>query len=203
MSEPETKDAAKSPSWQDWVTRTTAILAVLAALSSGRTGATNLNAILEQGKVNDAWAYYQAKSIKEHGAEQARELAKALAADAGSKSTALEAFVKAMGDEAERESAAKDKQLNEAKALEERRNKLVENSFWFEISFAFLQLGVILCTIATGAKKRAPWYAGIVLGLLGLLLIVNGFEQTRFFNAPDFLYKSKANELGYTPPPKK
>ena len=37
--------------WEDWITRTTAVLAVFAALSSGQWGASNLRAILEQGKV--------------------------------------------------------------------------------------------------------------------------------------------------------
>src|SRR5581483_11802843 len=85
MSEPTTepgKDTARPSRVEAWMTRTTAILAILAALSSGRWGASNLWAILEQGKVNDAWGYYQAKSIKQHMAANSANLAEALHADA-------------------------------------------------------------------------------------------------------------------------
>src|SRR5947209_20227077 len=82
MTEPSVDPAAKPQSgWEGWATRTTAILAVLAALSSGRWGAANLQAILEQGKVNDAWSYYQARSIKEHIERDSASLATALHAD--------------------------------------------------------------------------------------------------------------------------
>src|SRR6185436_19390336 len=77
MSNPE----PAKPKWEDWITKTTAVLAVFAALSSGQWGASNLKAILEQGKVDDGWSYYQAKSIKNHLAEHMQGLAGALAAD--------------------------------------------------------------------------------------------------------------------------
>jgi len=197
MSETKSEDATAS--WQDWITRTTAILAVFAALSSGRWGASNLQAILEQGKVNDAWAYYQAKSIKGHGAEETRELARAIAADASKTDGAVAALAKAMDDEAAREKADKEKTYADAKALEKERDRLVQLSFWFEASFACLQLGVILCTIATGAKKRAPFYVALVFGLGGLVLTVNGFDRTHFVDAPDWLYKGTSENLAYKP----
>src|SRR6516165_10491675 len=73
------KSEAKKSEPNEWIARTTAILAVIAAISSGRWGASNLQAILEQGKVNDTWAFYQAKSMKQHEAEQTRDLARAMA----------------------------------------------------------------------------------------------------------------------------
>src|SRR5277367_331184 len=75
---------------ETWITRTTAILAVVAAISSGRWGACNLQAILEQGKVNDTWSYYQAKSMKQHEAEQTRDLAAALGSGASQNQAALQ-----------------------------------------------------------------------------------------------------------------
>src|SRR3954468_10407330 len=89
--------------WEAWVNRTSAILAVLAALSSGQWGASNLRAILEQGKVNDGWAFYQAKSIKGHEAENVAGLATALAADLPpEKSSSLVAYAVSMTAEVRR-----------------------------------------------------------------------------------------------------
>src|SRR6185436_2777515 len=73
--------ATAKKGWEDWIARTTAVLAVVAALSSGQWGASNLRAILEQGKVDDGWSYYQAKSIKNHLADHMQSLAAAMAAD--------------------------------------------------------------------------------------------------------------------------
>src|ERR1043165_10040448 len=91
--------------WEDWITKTTAVLAVFAALSSGQWGAANLKAILEQGKVDDGWSYYQSKSIKNHLAEHMQELAGAMASDhppAAGKESALEKYRAKMEAEVKR-----------------------------------------------------------------------------------------------------
>ncbi len=90
MSETQKSPAEKKDEPSNWAARMTAVLAVNAALSSGRWSASNLQAILEQGKVNDAWSYYQAKSDNQHGLEQARDLARALATgESGERAQAL------------------------------------------------------------------------------------------------------------------
>ena len=199
MTEPTTNVAAQS-GWEAWATRTTAILAVLAALSSGRWGASNLQAILEQGKVNDTWAYYQAKSIKQHTAEETRDLAKALAASQSGDHDALMQLQAKLDADAAREEAEKKQEEKDAHDFEHRRNELVESSLWYEISFACLQLGVILCTIAAGAKKKLPWAIGIATGLIGLVLLVNGFY--RVIPTPRSWYEGTTKQMGYSTPAK-
>jgi len=197
-----TPPAPSGPNWQDWATRTTAILAVLAALSSGRWGASNLQAILEQGKVNDTWAYYQSDSIKEHSAEQATGLAKALSTgQPPSTATALSDLVKQLKIEAEHEAEKKQQQQNEARAYELSRDRMVERGFWYEISFAALQLAVILTTIATGAKRKGPWLAAMGIGVIGMLVLFNGFHPV--VHAPRSWYQgvSEQMEAKFAPPP--
>jgi hypothetical protein len=161
--------------WEDWITKTTAVLAVLAALSSGQWGASNLRAILEQGKVDDGWSYYQAKSIKGHLADHMQGLAAALAADrpAGS-DPALAKYRADLEAEARRlttEKAAIEKEVHE---YERERDSYVGRSFWFEIAFACLQAGVVLSTIAAAAKKKPLWTVAMIAGLLGLFFVING-----------------------------
>jgi hypothetical protein len=190
------KAEAKKTGWEEWANRTTAILAVVAALSSGRWGASNLQAILEQGKVNDTWAYYQAKSLKQQGAEQMRDFARALIpGETPERAASLEKLQATLDKHAKAEE--KDKLLRQKHALEFeiRRDRLVESSFWFEISFTGFQLGVILCTIATGTKRRWPWTAGIVCGALGLIILVNGFAH--FYHAPRSWYQGVSAEMSY------
>jgi hypothetical protein len=170
--------------WEDWITKTTAVLAVLAALSSGQWGASNLKAILEQGKVDDGWSYYQAKSIKNHLAEHMQGLAAAMAAErpaAAGQESALGKYRAEMEEEAKRLAGEKAKIEAEVHGYERARDAFVERSFWFEIAFACLQAGVVLCTIAAASKKKGLWMMAMVAGLLGALFVVNGlgrFVQT-------------------------
>ena len=197
MGESNDKAASTEAGWQAWATRTTAILAVLAALSSGRWGASNLQAILEQGKVNDTWSYFQAKSMKQHSAEHIRDLAAALApGQPDDRAAAIAQLRSRLDAEARREDLEKQQREADAHRFERRRDQLVERGFWFEISFACLQLGVILCTISAGARRPAAWYAGIVIGVLGLLLLANGLRTV--VHAPRSWYQGTSEQMGGT-----
>jgi len=205
MSE-QAKAEKKPAGWEEWATRTTAILAVIAALSSGRWGASNLQAILEQGKVNDTWAYYQAKSMKQHDAEQTRDLAAALASGNEANANALAMLSARLDKEARREEKEKLQRQSDAEKFQKHRDQLVESSFWFELSFTGLQLGVILCTIAAAAKRRTAWFVGILCGVLGLLLFVNGYlvnRQAPHLSAPRSWYQGTAEEMAYETKPVK
>jgi hypothetical protein len=185
-------------SWEDWITKTTAVLAVLAALSSGQWGASNLKAILEQGKVDDGWSYYQSKSIKNHLAEHMQGLAGALAAErpAGQEG-ALQKYRAEMEAEAKRLAGEKAKIEGEVHAYEAARDAYVERSFWFEIAFACLQAGVVLSTIAAASKKKALWLAALTAGLLGAFFVANGLGH--FITTPEYS-KKLAPKLGIQDP---
>ena len=200
MSESEKSVANAGAGMKNWASRATAILAVLAALSSGRWGASNLQAILEQGKVNDSWSYYQAKSVKQRGLEETRDLARAVGTgETGEKAAALDQLVKRLDAEAAREDREKGEEKTRAGEMEAKRNRLVESSFWLEISFACLQLGVILCTIAAGTAFRPALPIGLAVGVIGLLLMVNGFHP--FVHAPESWYHGSTEQMDYTPAP--
>jgi hypothetical protein len=191
MANPEASAETKTAKgWEDWITRTTAVLAVIAALSSGQWGASNLRAILEQGKVDDGWSYYQAKSIKGHLAEHMEGLAAALAADrpaAAGQESALGKYRDQMLTESKRlstEKAAIEKEVHE---YEHSRDSFVERSFWFEIAFACLQAGVVLSTIAAAAKKKGLWMAAVIAGTLGAFFVANGLGH--FIRTPDYAKK--------------
>src|SRR5436305_2010334 len=76
--------------------------------------------------------------------------------------------------------------------------RMTDSSFGFYIPCACLQLGVILCTIAAGAKKKVPWAVGVAIGVVGLAVLVNGFY--RVVPAPESWYKGSGKQMGYQPP---
>jgi hypothetical protein len=165
--------ARASKGWESWATKMTAILAVLAALSTGQSGSANLASILEQGKVNDEWAYYQATSGKYHLADNLAALCKALAA--GRSTAETDAYVKQMEAEAAKELEKKNEVEKAARDNELERNKCVEKSIWCDMAFAALQLGVILSTLSVGAKRKSLLGISALAGLFGVFFIVNGF----------------------------
>ncbi|HET6251343.1 MAG TPA: DUF4337 family protein [Tepidisphaeraceae bacterium] len=182
-------EAPKSTTWQDWVSRTTAVFAVLAALSSGVWGASNLRAILEQGRVNDQWAYYQSASIKAHGAGQMRDQTKALGTgETAERAKAFNALASELDKEQIRESDKKDKAYHDATEYEKSRDKWVERGFWYEVSFALLQVAVILSTIAAAAKSRGLLITAAAFGVLGLAVLANGYFFIK--HAPPSWYES-------------
>src|SRR5579859_621390 len=75
QEEPGTDKHASN--WARLVSLSTAVLAVIAAVAALHSGTLVNEALLEQGKgtqaqakASDAWAYYQAKSLKQIGSEQ-------------------------------------------------------------------------------------------------------------------------------------
>jgi hypothetical protein len=186
--------------WEDWIAKTTAVLAVFAALSSGQWGASNLRAILEQGKVDDGWSYYQAKSIKSHLADHMQSLAAAMAADhppAPGRESALLKYHEQMEAESKRLSGEKTTIEKEVHGYEAARDGFIERSFWFEIAFACLQAGVVLSTIAAASRKKGLWMAALLAGVLGAFFVVNGLGH--FIRTPEYSKKTGAT-LGIQDP---
>lgn len=193
MSDPKPSESGK-PSWEDWATRSAAVLAVLAALASARWGASNLQAILKQGQINDAWAYYQARSMKAHQAEQSSDVLVAMAkGETPERAAAFDALRARLAEAGRREEQAKLEQQQRAISYQAARDAVLESSFWLELSFAVLQLGVILCTIAVGAKSRSAWIFGVVCGALGLVLLANATFHV--YHAPRSWYQGAAEQM--------
>ena len=63
----------KPDRFMTWIALTTAIMAVFAAITTLYVGKYSSRAVLHQGEETDMWAYYQAKSIKQHAFEMQKE----------------------------------------------------------------------------------------------------------------------------------
>jgi hypothetical protein len=167
--------AEKRQEWIDHVSRTTAVLAVLAALSSGQYAGKFSSTILAQAEASDQWSYYQAKSIKKHLSEGQFEMAQVLAAARPDLAAPL-----ARLPEAERKNAKKyEEELAQikaqAEATEARKRKHQQQGDRFQYAFVVLQAGVVLSTIAASARRKELWLFAIASGVVGLLMVVNGF----------------------------
>ena len=151
--------------WISGVALSSAIFAAFAAVSAMLSGHYSNEAMLEQIRASDSWAYYQAKGVK--------------AAVLGSKMDLLTAEGRKVSD-TDREKFGeykKDQQeiSDKAKELEKSSREFLDHHVVFARSVTLFQVAITVAAISVLTRRRKFWYVGIVLGLLGALSFVRGF----------------------------
>lgn len=172
-------DEKKEP-WLNYLALTTVILAVCATLSTFKGGGFSTRSVLSQTQASDQWAYYQAKSIKGYLYELQKEKLELELKMRGPKapSSLTEEHQKKI------DSYAKNiKRYNEEKAQIEKdarkfeaiKDDAMRHSQAFGMAVIFLQISILLSSIAALMKKKAVWILGLATGAFGLVYFVNGF----------------------------
>jgi DNA repair ATPase RecN len=173
----------KKEPWLNYLALTTVILAVCATLSTFKGGAYSTRAVLAQSQASDYWAYYQSKSIKGYLYEIQKEkleleleekrhkLPAAMLAEYGKKIDSYTGKIKKY--EEEKNNIEKD-----AKYKESIRNNSQEHSQTFGMAVIFLQIAILLSSIAALLKKKPVWILGLLIGLVGLFYFASGFLLT-------------------------
>jgi hypothetical protein len=135
-----------------------AILALCTLLSNGISG----RILTDNITANDAWNYYQAKSIK----QDLYEVASNITPD----KSLVDSYKNYIGKlEKERADISA-----KAKGLEEDRDAAKKRSPYFSYANTVLQISIVLSTTAILAVSMTLWYASIGTGVLGILLLCNG-----------------------------
>lgn len=163
----ETLEAAEEQKerWTMSVAMSTAIIAVLAAIA-GMLGSHHANeAMIEQIKSSDQWAYYQSKGIK---SEIASNYTKIL--------TSLDKPVPA--DDKEK-IARYEKDKGEIKEKAEGLEKSSEEHMRVHVVFSravtIFQIAVAISAIAIVTRKKFMWYLSMLLATAGIYFLVMGF----------------------------
>lgn len=163
--------------WLNYLALTTVIFAVCATLSTFKGAGFSTRAVLSQTQATNQWAYYQAKSIKGYLYENQKEslelqmksgLSKAATADYQKK---LELYAQKI----KKYDVEKAEISKEAKRLEVQRDDAQKHTGIFGIAVIFLQIAILLSSIAALMKKKLVWLAGSASGAVGLLYFANGF----------------------------
>ena len=155
---------------------TTIVLAVFTALGSLRVAANSNKAILNQALAGNAWAYFQAKSIKEHSFELQRDLLLA-------QLTHIPDVAKPHYDErvqkCTKEVARYKKEKNdiekEAKSFETVPTMLLKRKDQFANSTTILQVAIMIASVGLVIKRAAMWGLSILLGVVGIAFYTNGY----------------------------
>ena len=148
--------------WVFMVALSTAILAVFAAVCSLMAGHHSNEALIERVQASDQWAYYQAKGIKAAVLESKIETLQALSKQTSAKD---EEKVKSYKKEQrEIEEQAKEKERSSSSHLAA-HNILAKAVTVFQIAIAVSAISVL-------TRRKWLWYGSGVLGLMGLIFLL-------------------------------
>jgi hypothetical protein len=158
--------AEQKEKWQGWLALSTAIMAVLAALTTLYMGKFSSRAIMAQGQESDQWAYYQAKSIKGHTFEvNKKTLELQYLVQKGLSPEAAAEYQKTMtkyGEEIKRYEAEKKEIKDKAEGIAKAKLKAQEMGGNFAYALIFLQIALMLSSIASLTKRHYLWYIALI-----------------------------------------
>lgn len=168
-------DEKKEP-WLNYLALSTIVLAVCATLSTFKGGGYSTRSVISQAKASDQWAFFQAKSVKSNLYEiQKDQLQLQLDAATGGRAADLKAKVEEYGRKVAKYDQEKDAIQKEAKNLEVIRDDAQKHSAAFGWAVIFLQISILLSSIAALLKKQPVWWLGLGIGVIGLVSFMNGF----------------------------
>ena len=155
------EEAEHGGKWIARVAVSSAILAVCAAISALLAGHHANEAMLEQMKATDKWAYYQAKGIKASVMQSKIETLEAL----GKPSTAEDA-------KKVTEYSAQQKEIEEqGHEFEESSEAHMGHHNQLARAVTIFQIAIAMGAIAVLAKRPKLWYLSVALGVSGLAFL--------------------------------
>lgn len=161
--------AAKLPTL---IAITTVTLAVCATLASFKAAGHGNRMVLAQSQASDQWAYYQAKSIKETAYQVQRDGLAFIVPQPGREKDHT-AKLAEFDKEITRYKTEKKEIMQDAERLEKERDIAQSFNARFGQSMIFLQIGILLSSLASINKVAYYWYMGVVSGGAGVTMFVH------------------------------
>ncbi len=169
----------KGDSWVGGVALSTAVIAVFAAVTTLYVGKYSSRAVLYKAEESNQWAYFQAKSIKGHTYEiQGDRLEiEILAADGRAVPAAARKYEETLA--AYRANVQRyEKEKAEIKAQAETYGKqgriAQERAGDFGYGLIFLQISIMLSSVAALTRKKGLWYLGLAAVIGGVFFFLDG-----------------------------
>lgn len=156
---------------------TTVLLAVCATLATFKAAGYGNKMVLSQSQASDQWAFYQAKSIKETAYQVERDALK-LAMQHIAEPQDYAAKVAEYDKEIARYKQEKKDIMNDAQRLERERDIAQGFNSRFGQAMIFLQIGILMSSLASINKIIYYWYMGAASGAAGVALFLYTMYQT-------------------------
>jgi hypothetical protein len=133
---------------------------------------SSIEAVLLQTQATDQWAYYQAKNNRLHLMQIDADMLGVLAPSDNQKAAGLrEKYQK----EIERYEKDKDEISEKAKEFENERAVVSRREDRFDAGEVVLDIALIICSLTLLTRRKAFWYSGMVIGVVGFFVALSGF----------------------------
>jgi uncharacterized protein DUF4337 len=187
LPNPKELEAIKEKRFERRVALTTAVFAVVLAIAALGANKTMKEMLLAQQQASDQWAFYQARSIREH---QYRIQKLRLEADLAERGPAMkpdarqryEALLAKLAEEEKRYNAEKQEVEREARALERERDVSRARDPYFEFAEVLLQIAIVMSSISILSGSRPVFLISLAVASVGAWLTLNGY--TLLVNVP-------------------
>ncbi len=166
--------------WINYLALTTVVLAVCATLASFQLEHYSVESVLEQGLASDQWAYYQSKGVKRYlyGLQQDKLELELNTIEKNITPELKDRYEKAItsyGSKAKTYDKQKVEIMKQAKEHERQRDEAQERRETFGHAIIFLQMGILLCSMAALIRRKYMWVIGSLIGAVGIVYFANGF----------------------------
>lgn len=168
-------DEKKEP-WLNLLALTTVILAVCATLATSKGGGYSTKTVLNQAMASDQWAYFQAKGIKGNLYElEATRLRREIELAPKASVPLLEKSLADVEKKVAKYDGEKAEIQKKATGFEEAKLDAQKHGAPFGLAVIFLQISILLSSIAALLKKPPVYWAGLAVGIVGLVYFLDGF----------------------------
>jgi hypothetical protein len=140
-----------------------AILAIVSVLGQH----FNTEKLLNQQKSSDQWAFYQAKNIRRYVADSTRDL---LTQAKGEPKT-----IEKYGKDGERYEKDMVGIKEKAEGLEKQSDSAGERAEGFHTGEVFLEIGIVLSSLAILSKRKVFYYGGTLSSIIGVVLAIKAY----------------------------
>ena len=160
--------------WNDRISTlvavTTLLLAGCTTLATFQSSSYESDALLAQTELTNCWSYYQAKSIKQHLFQLQRDLLTLTPSTAETAEKIAE-----YEDEIARYRQEKYTLMQKATELESTREQADLRAASFGESLLYLQVGLLLSSLASVGRVSYYWYGALVAGAGGLIVLASTY----------------------------
>ncbi len=161
--------AEQNDGWLKGIALTTAVMAVFAAITTLYLGKYTSRAIMNQGLESNQWAYFQSKSIKQHTYEiQKQKLELEKLCQPRLPGEAQLRYVELLADynkNIKRYDKEKEEIKTSAEAHAREKDLSQQRSGNFGYGLIFLQIGIMLSSIAALTRQKYLWYIGVAVAI--------------------------------------
>ncbi len=170
----------KKDLWLNYLAVTTVVLAVSATLSTFYGQRYSTRTVINEVKASSQWNWFQAKRIRAYLLEAQKDNIQTTLAtmDRAGQAPVAENLEKRMAAYSEKlkEWGQEQTEISDtAKKLEQARDQALKHGGAFGYAVIFLQLAILLSSIAALMKKKSVWILGLFVGAFGLVLFADGF----------------------------